>query len=140
MSQYYVGVKIIFAWPENLNGIEGYGIKYPDGYTSWSPKDVFEAAYLPMGEANDNTVTEEMVDLFIGKEYEASDLADGKSILVSCKTISGFMQYEVSSCIDPDNYDAVIGSEIGLKRIKNRLWSFLGFVVQWGKYGINLKK
>lgn len=27
----------------------GYAVKYADGYTSWSPKDVFEAAYLPMG-------------------------------------------------------------------------------------------
>lgn len=27
----------------------GYAVKYPDGYISWSPKDVFEAAYLPMG-------------------------------------------------------------------------------------------
>lgn len=27
----------------------GYAVKYPDGYVSWSPKAVFEAAYLPMG-------------------------------------------------------------------------------------------
>ena len=24
---------------------EGYLVEYPDGYTSWSPKDVFDAAY-----------------------------------------------------------------------------------------------
>jgi hypothetical protein len=24
---------------------EGYRVRYPDGYESWSPKDVFEAAY-----------------------------------------------------------------------------------------------
>lgn len=24
---------------------EGYEVRYPDGYTSWSPKDVFEEAY-----------------------------------------------------------------------------------------------
>lgn len=27
----------------------GYAVKYEDGYTSWSPKATFEAAYLPMG-------------------------------------------------------------------------------------------
>jgi hypothetical protein len=139
VSKYYVGVKIVFAWEQEKDGKPGYAVKYPDGYTSWSPKDVFEAAYLPMGDINDNTVTQEMVDLFTGKEYYAEDLPDGKTTLTSCKTASGFMQYEVSSCVDPNNYDSIIGSEIGLKRIKDRLWSFLGFVVQWGKYGIDTK-
>lgn len=27
----------------------GYAVKYPDGYVSWSPKAVFEAAYLAIG-------------------------------------------------------------------------------------------
>lgn len=27
----------------------GYAVKYPDGYISWSPKAIFEAAYLPLG-------------------------------------------------------------------------------------------
>jgi hypothetical protein len=27
---------------------EGYAVKYVDGYISWSPKDVFEAAYQPI--------------------------------------------------------------------------------------------
>jgi hypothetical protein len=139
MSQYYVGVKIVFAWPQEKDGKEGYAVKYPDGYVSWSPKEVFEASYLPMGSGNDNTVTKEMVDLFTGKEYEATDLPDGKTTLTSCKTISGFMQYETSSCVDPGNYDRIIGSEIGLKKIKDTLWKCLGFVVQWGKYGLNNK-
>lgn len=29
--------------------VPGYAIKYPDGYVSWSPKAVFEEAYLPIG-------------------------------------------------------------------------------------------
>ncbi len=139
MSKYYVGVKIVFAWEQEKDGKPGYAVKYPDGYTSWSPKEVFESAYLPMGDGNDNRVTQEMVDLFTGKEYEATDLPDGKSTLVMCKSASGFVQYEVSSCVDPANYDPIIGSEMGLKRIKDTFWKCLGFVVQWGKYGINTK-
>lgn len=27
---------------------EGYAVRYADGYESWSPKDVFERAYLPI--------------------------------------------------------------------------------------------
>lgn len=28
---------------------EGYIVKYPDGYISWSPKEVFEEAYRELG-------------------------------------------------------------------------------------------
>lgn len=56
----YLGVKVIDAEPmcEGLFEIrnkncewngdrkrEGYKVVYEDGYTSWSPKDVFEKAY-----------------------------------------------------------------------------------------------
>lgn len=43
----YVGLKVIEAEPQ-VNGMseqEGYKVIYEDGYTSWSPKDVFEKAY-----------------------------------------------------------------------------------------------
>jgi len=51
----YIGTKIIKAapmpCPEDLYGHKegdpGYLVKYPDGYQSWSPKDVFEEAYRP---------------------------------------------------------------------------------------------
>jgi len=50
----YIGTKIIEAepatCPKEVNGHPvgemGYKVKYPDGYVSWSPKDVFEKAYL----------------------------------------------------------------------------------------------
>lgn len=58
--QYYIGVKQVQAEPEEgARGEAGYAILYPDGYRSWSPRDVFERAYLPMGHQGDN-VTEEM--------------------------------------------------------------------------------
>ena len=136
MSQYYVGVKIVFAWPEVKDGKEGYAVKYPDGYTSWSPKEVFEASYLPMGEGNHNTVTQGMITEFIGNGLESSDLPDGKTTLVQCKTITGFMQYETASCVDPKNYDARMGITIGVRKIEETLWKCLGFVVQWGKFGL----
>lgn len=139
MSKYYVGVKIVFAYELEKDGKPGYAVRYPDGYESWSPKDVFESAYLPMGTGNDSTVTQEMVDLFTGMEHHATNLPDGKTTLVSCKTVSGFMEYATSSCVDPKNYDSIVGSEIAMKRIKDVLWKCLGFVVQWGKYGIDTK-
>jgi hypothetical protein len=48
MSQFYVGTKIVEASPQEKDGVDGYAVKYADGYTSWSPADTFRAAYLPL--------------------------------------------------------------------------------------------
>ena len=62
--QKYIGTKIIEAVPAIRKGgkvyeegwpipksmdptEEGYKVRYPDGYESWSPKGVFEEAYRP---------------------------------------------------------------------------------------------
>ena len=44
-SKRYIGTKFIKAWPEQKDGKAGYGVEYEDGYTSWSPGDVFDKAY-----------------------------------------------------------------------------------------------
>lgn len=49
MTQEYIGVKQVTAWPQDKDGQPGYAVKYADGYISWSPKDVFEAAYISIG-------------------------------------------------------------------------------------------
>lgn len=61
----YIGAKIIQAEPmdectflssmkgqdvTNRETREGYKVVYPDGYTSWSPKHVFETAYREVTE------------------------------------------------------------------------------------------
>ncbi|MEN6536664.1 MAG: DUF2829 domain-containing protein [Bryobacteraceae bacterium] len=45
MTKNYIGTKEILAWGQEKDGKPGYAVKYPDGYISWSPKDVFDAAY-----------------------------------------------------------------------------------------------
>lgn len=45
MTHRYIGTKQVTAWPQERDGRPGYAVQYPDGYTSWSPADVFEAAY-----------------------------------------------------------------------------------------------
>jgi len=44
----YIGTKIIRAEPKESGAQKGYRVVYEDGYESWSPKDVFEAAYVEM--------------------------------------------------------------------------------------------
>jgi hypothetical protein len=48
-AQDYYGTKRVMAWPQDKDDTRpGYTVRYADGYTSWSPKDVFEAAYQPL--------------------------------------------------------------------------------------------
>ena len=50
----YIGTKVIKAEPKRAwkqfgvhpAGTDGYAVKYEDGYESWSPKSVFEDAYV----------------------------------------------------------------------------------------------
>lgn len=41
----YIGTKIVNAEPMIKDNTDGYKVVYPDGYESWSPKDVFDDAY-----------------------------------------------------------------------------------------------
>ena len=60
----YVGTKIIHAEPADRAGTPGYFVQYEDGYTSWSPKAVFESAYQ---EAEELTFGMAMAAMRIGK-------------------------------------------------------------------------
>ena len=156
MKQKYIGVKIVEADPMKAGEFnkmkpdgncqtrnpedEGYCVYYPqgDGYVSWCPKDVFEEFNFCMEGSDGTLVTKEMVIDFCG-DFEASNL-DEKTTMVKCETKTGFRQYEVSSCVDPKNYDAEIGAEIAAKRIQDTIWQSLGFVVQWARFGLNKRK
>lgn len=53
MPQEYIGTKQVTAWPELKDGLDGFAVKYADGYTSWSPKDVFNQAYIGIGQVKE---------------------------------------------------------------------------------------
>ena len=148
----YMGVKIIDAKPMNLGDYnvhrgwaipsnetperEGYLVRYPDGYESWSPKEAFESAYLPLEDPT--KITQAEIDAFL---LPAEDQQlDAKTTLVKIDTVIGFVQYEVSSCVDPKNYDHAIGVACASKRIADRIWPMLGFVMQWGRFGLRHNK
>jgi hypothetical protein len=111
----------------------GYLVKYPDGYESWSPNNVFEAAYFRL--ENPNRITEADVERFAGRP--TLQRIDPKTALVSVTTQTGFVQHEASSCVDPDNYDEEIGKKVGYERIKSSLWFAMGFVLQWATNGLS---
>jgi len=133
MTQFYLGVKIVEAWEQEKEDRPGYAVKYEDGYISWSPKDVFEKFYYPMGNQMFR-VTQEMVDKFI-KNTTTNKLED-KTVFMTANLLTGFTQYETSSCVDPQVFDFDIGHSNCFNRIKDRIWMLLGFVLQWGRFGL----
>lgn len=132
---YYIGIKQIQAKPGVYkDGVLGYEVTYPDGYISWSPTKAFENAYIHQGPAQ-TKVTQAMVDDFIAT-VAVQDLADGKTTLVKVVLTTGFVMYEPSTCVDASNYDRAIGEEICMTRVKNKIWEYLGFTLQWAKDGL----
>lgn len=145
--RHYLGVKILQAEPMTAAEFanhrqhpyaaedehrEGYRVVYPDGYESWSPKEVFEAAYLPLTDPTRITPTE--IEAFRG---EGRTLTLGpKTTLYQETVLSGYEFTEASSCVDPANYDEELGGSICRLRVGNHLWPLLGFVLQWGRNGL----
>lgn len=117
----------------------GYRVVYADGYKSWSPKDVFERANLPI-EVNENlkpdqpSVSQKMVDDFIA-EVHVTTLGE-KTTVVRVVLVNGFEIVEASSCVSPENYSEELGKKICLERIKNKVWMLLGFLLQTGVSGV----
>lgn len=115
---------------------EGYEVTYPDGYKSWSPKDVADAAYYPLSENNDGTkILKEDVENFI-TDVEVMTVGE-KTTVVNAHTRSGFDTVRHSSCVDPKNYSEELGKQYAMEEVINSLWGHLGFVLQWAKYGLN---
>lgn len=135
MTQHYIGTKQVLAWPAEKDGVAGYGITYPDGYQSWSPKKQFESAYLAMGEGNDGSkITQGMVDGFI-LNIEAKKFGEKNTVVVATLA-NGFEIVESSSCVDPENFSMEIGTQICVDRIKNKVWHLLGFLLQTARSGV----
>lgn len=130
MTQYYIGVKQVQAWEQEKDGKPGYAVKYPDGYISWSPKEAFESAYLPMGENNDGTrITGNMIRGF-GTEALTTRL--GNHLVVMINHRNGFTIVEDSACV----YDEELGTRLAAEKGAKRIWDHLGFVLAWARNGL----
>lgn len=150
----YIGCKLIEAkpmtrgdynkyrgWiiPENENPDDnGYLVKYPDGYVSWSPKQIFDSAYLKVDDNKELpsgvSIGQNMVDEFVSYT-EIYTLGD-RTTVVRCVLRNGFEIVESSSCVDPKNYSEEMGHDICMGKIKDKIWELLGFLLQTAWHGI----
>lgn len=150
----YIGSKLLQAKPMNLGDYnqyrgwkipenenpkkQGYLVKYPDGYESWSPKEIFEKSYLKV-DKNKNlpsgvSISQQMVDDFI-VDYDVFT-KKGKITIVIATLKNGFTIVESSACVDPKNYDEKMGAKICEERIKKQVWNHLGFLLQTAYKGV----
>lgn len=111
----------------------GYRVRYPDGYESWSPKAVFEQAYLPLEHdralnTDEPSISAKMVEDFILETW--TETLGEKTTVVRAVLRNGFEIVESSSCVSPENYDEAMGREICLEKIRDKVWELLGFLLQ----------
>ena len=124
---------------ETATLLEGYRVRYQDGYESWSPKEVFEKAYLPL-KINEElrtrapSISAEMVDDFILETWTTT-LGD-KTTVVRAMLKNGFELVESSACVSKENYSEKMGREICMQKIKDKVWFLLGFLLQTAVNGI----
>lgn len=117
----------------------GYKVQYENGYVSWSPKNVFEKAYMKLDNNKELpsgvSIDQKMVDEFIS--YTDTSTIGDRTTVVRCVLRNGFVIVESSSCVDPANYSQEMGEEICKEKIKDKIWELLGFMLQSAAYGVN---
>lgn len=116
---------------------EGYEVTYPDGYKSWSPKEVADAAYFPIDDENGQMIKPTDIERFIAAED--AEKVGTKTTIVSIRTLTGFESHGLSSCVDPSRYDINIGKKFAKEKAVDAIWAGLGFVLQWAKFGFKQK-
>lgn len=77
-----------------------------------------------------NTVTPKQIQaLMADSTFETAKMGQ-KTCVVVCTLPSGFEVVGTGSCVDPANYDHETGVQIAKKKIEDKLWELLGYVLQ----------
>lgn len=123
------------------------GIKEKDGYVKktkvnptglWTPKKDFEKHNLeisinPSLRTKEPSISKKMVEDFI-VDYDIFTKHEKITIVIATLK-NGFSITESSACVSPENYDEEIGAEICKEKIKDKVWTYLGFLLQSAVYG-----
>ncbi|WP_326293090.1 MULTISPECIES: Gp49 family protein [Bacillus cereus group] len=75
-------------------------------------------------------VTAEQIDDIMKKAKVLVSTEFEKCTVVTVKLPNGFTITESSGCVDVANYDVKLGTEICLKKIRNKVWELEGYALQ----------
>ena len=100
----YIGTEIVKAEPMTLGDYndhrgwtipededperEGYLVKYPDDYVSWSPKEIFEEAYVKT-ENNKLAITAKRMN---SKDFKERFKAEYKQLVIRAEGLSNMLE------------------------------------------------
>jgi hypothetical protein len=114
-KKYCLGVNLVVMEPKNhpTSGAEGFSVTYPDGYVSWIPKEAKESRYIEL--------------VTTPEEAERDELG------IRHADIENFILDE-SYLLDHVTYN--IGRVVYHEAVLNRVWEYLGFLLQWGVNGL----
>lgn len=59
----YIKTSVMLATPQERDGKPGFAVRYGDGYTSWCPKDTFEATARKLQDDEGLAITSEVPEL-----------------------------------------------------------------------------
>lgn len=149
----YIETKVISAEPAFIMGGKvrtgpiptgiahesGYRVIYPDGYEEFIHENAFEKACLPISSNESLTggapgISQTMVEDFIA-ETNVMTLGE-KTTVVRAVLRNGFEIVEASACVSKENYSEDMGRDICMKKIKDKVWMLLGFLLQTAVNGI----
>ena len=130
----YIGGSMVTAEPAYKGTELEYRIRYVDGRVEWVPKQYFETAFIslennPDLKSDKPSISQQMVDDFIVKVEVLRDPCLDRTAIVKATLKNGFIIVESSSCVSVENYDEEIGKEICMNAIKDKVWSYLGFLL-----------
>lgn len=110
----------------------GYFINNPDANVmNYMPKGLFEAMFIKLKKSPELdsglSISQEMVDSFIKQTFV--EKKGDKTTLVRAVLVNDFEICATSSCADPFNYKEEIGFSECMKKIKDAVWDYLGFLL-----------
>lgn len=129
----YIGVKMVEAYPEERDGQPGYAVIYPDGYKSWSPADVFEAAYFQV--KYPDRVSQEDVCRMLGEGKITSHAMGTQTIAVHVTLSSGFEMLSAARG-SKEHFTDEYCVHLCMEECAANMWNMLSFVMHWARNGL----
>lgn len=123
----YIGTKIISAEPATGPNGDGYNVVYKDGYKSWSPKAVFEEAYVAIDSIPNKLSLDDLKAKVVGELFVK--VGDTTTMMCSLQLENGFVVTGTSACIDPANFDLEIGKQIAYDNAIDKIWQLEGYLL-----------
>lgn len=130
----YIGVIAVKAEPSKQDEQLGYMVEFGNGHQQFVNKSDFESTFLQINLPD--KLTEEDIHRFVDASEMQTHTIGNKTTVVQATLPNGWIEVESSSCVDPINYNQQFGEKYCKKHIEEKMWKFLGFVLQWAVAGL----